>query len=185
MFELILSFLAAILVLYFKSTWVSLFSTVILAAVVFPGIYSMLFGAPFIPTSKKRIAAIIELGNFGGNDSVYDLGCGDGRVIREVALKDVKMAIGYEFSIPTYFFAKIKTMIGRGKEIIKFGNFWKKDFSDADALICFFLESTMKEFERKIWPLLKPGARVISNEFKMKNVEPDKTSDGVYLYVKK
>ena len=76
-------------------------------------------------------------------------------------------------------------MVYGGREVIKFGNFWKKDFSNADVLICFFLESSMREFEKKIWPTLKVGARVISNEFKMKDVEPDGKEGNVYLYIKK
>lgn len=185
MFELILAILLAVFVLYIKSIWFSVLAIFILGALLLPGVYSMLYGAPFIPTGKKRIKAILKLGNFSERDVVYDLGCGDGRIIRAIAKKKVKKAVGYEFSIPTYLYAKLKTALFGGGEKIKFGNFWNKDFSDADVLICFFLDRTMRDFERKIWPKLKTGSRVVSNEFKMKSVKPEKKQDSVYLYVKK
>ncbi|MBD3338191.1 MAG: SAM-dependent methyltransferase [Candidatus Lokiarchaeota archaeon] len=185
MFELVFAVLLAVFVLYVKSIWFSVLAIFILGALLLPGVYSMLYGAPFIPTSKKRIKAILDLGNFSERDIVYDLGCGDGRIIRAIAKMKVKKAVGYEFSIPTYLYARLKTALyGRGEKII-FGNFWNKDLADADVLICFFLDRTMRDFERKIWPNLRTGTRVISNEFKMKDVEPKNKQDSVYLYVKK
>lgn len=145
----------------------------------------MIFGAPYVSTTKKRLAAVIKLGDFKKSDVVYELGCGDGRIIRRVAEKGVKKAIGLEFSIPTYFLAKAKAVWFEGKEKILFRNFWRMDLSKADVVICFLLDRTMKDFEDKIWPKLKKGARVISNEFRLEKVEPDESLDMVYLYVKK
>lgn len=152
---------------------------------VMPGLYAMFSGAPFVPSSAKRSKAIMKLGDFKASDVVYDLGCGDGRVIREVANRGVKKAIGYEFSVPTYLLAIFRRYLGKTKEKIKYRNFWKQDYKDADVLICFLLDKSMKEVEKQIWPTLKKGAKVVSNVFRMHSLEPEAKLDGVYLYVKK
>jgi len=184
-FEFAITFIVFLIVFYSGSYWLSLFSTLILLILVLPGLYAMFRGAPYVPSSDKKIKAIMKLGDFGEKDVVYDLGCGDGRVIREVAGRGVKRATGYELSIPTYFLARLRRHFASSEEKIYFGNFWKQDFSDADVLVCFLLDKSMIEVGERIWPKLKKGARVVSNIFKMGDLKPDLVKDGVYLYVKK
>lgn len=185
MIELLISFVGAVLIFFIDSVFWKVFVFAIMFVFIITGIYSMYFGAPFIPTNDKKLKTILKFGNFSKNGVVFDLGCGDGKIIREIAKCGVKEAIGYEFSIPTYFLAKLKTFFAKGKEKIIFGNFWKKDFSNADVLVCYLLIKSMKDFEKIIWPKLKKGTRVISNEFKMENVSHDEVCDRVYLYIKK
>ena len=128
---------------------------------------------------------MFSLLKFFPNDVVVELGCGDARIIRKVASLGVKCAIGYEFSVPTYLWACFQRFLKQGKEVIVFADFWKQDFSEVDVVICFLLENTMLDFEKKIWPKLKVGAKVVSNEFKMSGVSPNKKEGRVYLYVKK
>lgn len=184
MIELFLVILGVGLIFLVGSFWFSVGVILVLLVLVLPGLYSMFFGAPFVTTGKRRREAIMKLADFGEEDVVYDLGCGDGRLIREVAEKGVKEAVGYEFSVPTYVLARLKSFLVGGREKIRFGNFWGKDFSDADVVMCFLLDRTMGDFEKKIWPTLKRGARVVSNEFRMRKIEPDSGKDRVWLYVK-
>lgn len=150
-----------------------------------PGMYAMLKGAPFIITDKKKKEIILKLGNFGASDFVCDLGCGDGSLIGLIADRGVKNAVGYEFSIPTYLLAKLRGVLSGSKAKVKFGNFWKQDFSQVDVIVCFLLNHSMRSFEKNIWPKLHRGTRVISNSFKMDFVEPEIYESGIYLYRKK
>lgn len=185
MLELLFIVFAVFLMLLVKQAWFAILMFFVLLIIVAPGMYSMLYGAPFIPTDSKRRKIIMKMGDFQSSDSVYELGCGDGRIIQEVADRGVKSAIGYEFSLPTYFLARMNKFLLRRKGSIRFRNFWKQDYSRADVLICFLLEYTMLDFEKRIWPGLKDGTKVISNRFKMKSVRPDSVEEGVYLYIKK
>jgi len=185
MFELLFTIVYVLVVTYFDSFWFSFLGLIGLLILILPGLYGMLFGAPFIISSKKRISSIFNLVKFDKNDVVVELGCGDARIIRKVASLGVKNAIGYEFSVPTYFWACFQKFLNKSKEKIIFADFWKQNFEDVDVLICFLLENTMLDFEKKIWPKLKKGAKVVSNEFKMKSVTPDREEGRVYLYVKK
>jgi len=184
MFDIFIAIIIVALILFTKSVIFGLIGLAVFVALVSPGMYATLRGAPFVPTSKQRLREMLKLGSLKKSDVVYDLGCGNGKVIRAVAEKGVKRAIGYEFSIPTYFLAKIKSVFwGRG-EVIKYRNFWREDYSDATVITCFLLSNTMLDFERIIWPQLKKGTRVVSNQFKMAKVRPSKESGGVFLYVK-
>ncbi|MDD3861489.1 MAG: class I SAM-dependent methyltransferase [Candidatus Gracilibacteria bacterium] len=161
---------------------------VILVAVfliIAPGMYSMITGAPFVLTTKKRLSAMIKLGNFKKTDVVYDLGCGDGRIVREVAKCGVKKAIGYEFSFFTFLLAKLRTFLNGGAEEIYFRNFWKEDFTDSTVIVCFLLPKPMEKIKKEIWPKLKKGTRIVSNDAKLPGVVPEKELHKVFLYIKK
>lgn len=185
MLEIVLVLIGMILIFLVKSIYFSIFVIFVLVGMVIPGLYSMVKGAPYLRTSAKRIKIMMRLGEFTDRDVVVDLGCGDGRVIREVARKGVKEAIGLEFSIPTFLLAEVMRVWGRGGEKILFRNFWKYDFSEVGVLICFLLAGSMGEFEKNIWPKLKKGTRVLVNEFSMKGIKSDKEEGRVFLYVKK
>lgn len=145
----------------------------------------MIFGAPLTITGNKRAEAILKLGNFKKEDVVYDLGCGDGGLIHKISKKGVKKAIGYEFSIPTYVVAVIRKWLVGGKEEIRYCNFWRQNYKDADVVVCFLLPHSMKTVKKKIWPQLKRGVRLISNDSKLPGVSADKELHKVYLYTKK
>ncbi len=185
MFEILVAAIFTIIIVNVSLLWVKIFLLVLLVLLILPGVYAMCSGAPFVPSLKNAIDAMFKLGNFGENDVVYELGCGDGRIIRKVAEKGVKKAVGYEYSIPTCFFAKLMSIFeGKGEKII-FANFWKKDYRDADAIICFLQKDTMVKFKKVIWKQLKNGARVLSNYFPIPGVQHALKEGSVYYYVKK
>ena len=185
MFEVIVLLIGIALMFYVGSFLFSMFVFIVLLVLVLPGMYAMFFGAPLTITDKKRFEAMLELGKFEKDDVVYDLGCGDGRIIHRISENKVKKAVGYELSVPTYIVAIVRKWIVGGKEKILFGNFWNKDFSDATILICFLLPDSMKTFEEKIWPKLRRGVKVLSNDAQMYKVKDERELHKVYLYIKK
>lgn len=184
MLEVIFSLVAVALILYIGSLFFTIIILVLVILFILPGVYSMLFGAPFIVTTKRRIDATMKLGNFKKSDNVVELGCGDGRIIGEVARRGVKSAIGYEFSLPTYFLALFRRFLRQGKEEIRFGNIWNQDYSEVDAVICFLADKSMERLKKEILPQLNKGARIISNDFKIKGMKEAGELHRVYLYVK-
>lgn len=137
---------------------------------------------PFVPTPQKTVQEMIKLANIQPGECVYDLGCGDGRFLIAAAEKGAH-AIGYELSLPTYLLARFRTMRKKNIEV-RFGDFWTKDFSDTDVIVCYLLSKKMDDFQQKIWPQLKPGARVVSHSFTMPGIEPVRKTDDATLYVK-
>ena len=146
-----------------------------------PGFYAAVTSGPFVPSSRKRHKTMLNLADLKPDDIVYDLGCGDGRLVFQTA-KHVKKAIGYELSIPLYLFGKLRSLFSRPNAFIRFGNIWKQDYKDADVIFCYLMPKAMKQFYEKIWPNLKPGTRVVSNAFQIHEIKPIQKEGKVYLY---
>lgn len=149
---------------------------------ILPGMYAALTSGPFVPSARKRHKTMLTLAEIGDNDRVYDLGCGDGRLVFS-ASKKAKSAIGYDLSIPLVLYGKLMSLF-YPKAKIKFGNLWKQSYQDADVIFCYLLPKAMKQFYSDVWPTLKPGTRVISNAFMIHDLKPVKKVDKVYLYIK-
>lgn len=146
-----------------------------------PGFYAAVTSGPFVPSSRKRHKVMLKFADLKPTDIVYDLGCGDGRLVFK-ASQYAKKVIGYELSIPLYLFGKIRQLFSRPTAHIRYGNIWKQDYKDADVIFCYLLPKAMKQFYQEIWPTLKPGTRVISNAFKIHDVKPVQQEEKVYLY---
>ena len=185
MLEVLVTFVFTLLIVWAVYFWLKVLFLVLLILLIYPGVYAMVKGAPFVPSLNSAIDAMQKLGKFKKTDRVVDIGCGDGKVIRRIAKCGVKEAVGYELSIPTFLLARFRTLIGGGKEKIRFGNFWYQDLTKYDAIVCFLLIEAMTNFEKDVWPKLKKGTRVISNSFKLKGVPVTEEAAGVYLYIKK
>jgi hypothetical protein len=140
--------------------------------------------APFVPSKKTHRDTMIQLAPINKNSVVYELGCGDSRIIRMASAKGAKKAIGYEVSLPLIWYGKFMCFIQKNMAQIQYGNIWKQDYRDADVLFLYLLPHTMKRVQKDIWSQLKAGACIISNTFAIKGLQETKKVDGVYLYVK-
>lgn len=130
-----------------------------------PTIYAML-GAPFVPTHMTQVRRMLDAAHLKKGMTVYDLGCGDGRLVHVSATKYGCKAIGYEYSPLVWFWATFLAIFWKGGEI-RFGNIWKQNFHDADVIFCYLLPQAMKKFEKDLVPRLKNGTLVVSHAFEM------------------
>ncbi len=147
-----------------------------------PGLYGYLRGAPYVPTGRKIAKTMLAWAAVKRGERVYDLGCGDGRFVFAAA-KLGALATGYELSVPAYAIAKIRSVFRKGADI-RFRDFWKEDYRDADVIFCFQTVTAMQRFKEIVWPQLKPGCRVVSHAFAMKGIEPKKSDGQALLYIK-
>ena len=176
--------IAVILIFYaFNITWIDpRIIVTLLFLLVIPGLYGAFTSGPFVPSAKKRHKMMMELAKITKKDIVYDLGCGDGRLVFSAA-KLAKSAIGYDISIPLVIYGKFLSLF-IPRSSIRFGNIWKQDYSDATVVFCYLLPTAMKKFHKDVWPTLKPGTRVLSNAFAMHELKPLKEEDKIFLYLK-
>ena len=140
--------------------------------------------APFVPSKKSRRDLMIKLADLKSDDIVYELWCGDGRIIRQAARSWVKKAVGFEISIPLVYFCRLVSYFTKNPAKIKNANIWKQDYSEVDVILCYLLPVAMKKFKKEIWGNLKPWTRVISNAFSIPEEKEVKKEENVYLYVK-
>ncbi len=148
-----------------------------------PGIIA-LNSAPFVPTLKENAGTMLAFAQIKPGMKVYDLGAGDGRLIKRAA-KQGADAVGYEISFTLFLYSWIKKAVFRSKGKVIWGSFWGKDISDADVVLCFLMPRAMDRFKRKKYNTLKKGTRIVSNIFSMEGERPVKQKEGVYLYIKK
>lgn len=175
--------------LYFLLQWVH--ATPLQTVVVFfvwlifslPGVLMVLRGSPpLIPTAPWMMRIMMNFADIKPGEKVYDVGCGDGRLVFAAAGVGAN-AVGYELSIFAFMLAWFRSLFHKGATI-RFGDFWKKDVSDADVIFCYLLIGAMADFKETIWTKLKPGTRVVSHSFRMTGIIPVKEERGVFLYVK-
>ncbi len=150
----------------FRIQHISSIELIIFTIIAIPTIYAML-GAPFVPTHMKQVKRMMHAAQLRKGMKIYDLGCGDGRLVHEAsAIVGSTKAIGYEYSPLVYLWAKFISIFWRGGAI-KYGNIWNQDFSDADVIFCYLLPHAMAKFEKIVLPQLKPGSLIVSHAFEM------------------
>jgi tRNA G37 N-methylase Trm5 len=149
---------------------------------------------PYVPTPEKVVEKMLEIASVGPEDIVYDLGCGDGRIVITAVKKfNVKKAVGIEINderIREALENIKKNRVEFKAQIIK-GNFFEIPISEATVVTMFLLTNVNEMLKPKLETELKPGTRVVSHEFEIRGWTPKqviKVEDGnmshvVYLYV--
>jgi SAM-dependent methyltransferase len=129
---------------------------------------------------------MLQMAEVGPDDTVYDLGCGDGRTIVTAARRYGAQAVGIEIDPLRYVWCQILITLLRlrGRVRIVYGDFFGQDLRDADVVTCYLLSGTNKRLEGKLKRELSPDARVISYYFLFPGLHLiDKDSEGrLYLY---
>jgi 16S rRNA A1518/A1519 N6-dimethyltransferase RsmA/KsgA/DIM1 with predicted DNA glycosylase/AP lyase activity len=139
--------------------------------------WSLISEAPFIPTPQKAIEKIANYVEINDNDVVFDLGCGDGRFLEICYKKNSRASyIGIEKKLVPFLLAKLRVWRMKSPFNIKIvkGNIFKQDFSKATFIYTYLFPEVMEKLEPKLEKELKPGAVVISCDFKFKNKQPEK-----------
>ncbi|EKD68130.1 MAG: hypothetical protein ACD_48C00068G0002 [uncultured bacterium] len=164
-------------------------ATPMFAVILFIGIfsfwnlYAIVRGAPFVPSAKKRVDAMIAIAGLQQTDVLLDLGSGDGRIVRRVAPR-VKEARGIEINPSLALWSKGMNVLLCKKNVhIHCADFWNYDIADVDVLFVYCIDSKMNRLEAKIRKEMKPGSRVVSNGFTFPAWHPTKELNGVRLYV--
>lgn len=143
-------------------------------------------GAPWVPTRIKKAKKMLELADIQPDDLVYDLGCGDGRILILVARKYNAKAVGIEIDLIRYLWCQfLITILGLRKKVTVIrGDIFKQNFEDADIIFCYLLQSTNNRLESKLLRELSPSTKIISNTFTFKKLEllSDETFKDYYLY---
>ena len=143
-------------------------------------------GAPWFPTSMSKVYKMLQMANVGPDDLLYDLGCGDGRIITTAAHHYGARAVGIEIDPLRFIWCQILiTVLGlRGRVHIKYGNFFNIDLSEADVVTCYLLAETNLKLENKLMQELSSDSRIISHSFIFPQLQLMETDDehNLYLY---
>lgn len=102
---------------------------------------------------------------------MYDLGCGDGRLVIEANKRCKASAVGIEVSPMAYLLARLRTLASGADVTLILGNFMDCDISDADVVFCYLLEGQMTKLQGKS-KTLKKDCRVVCRQFEIPGWEP-------------
>jgi ubiquinone/menaquinone biosynthesis C-methylase UbiE len=123
----------------------------------------------FVPTPQPVVEAMLEAAGVKAGDLVYDLGCGDGRIVITAAKKFGARGVGIDIDP-----AMVKTATAHAAEAgvsdrVRFvtGNLFSADLSDATVVTLYLLQSINERLRPKLVRELKPGTRVVSHVFNM------------------
>lgn len=130
-------------------------------------------GVPWAKTPKDNVQDIFKELNLKPDSLIYDLGCGDGRVLF-MAEKFGLRGVGFELSLYPYLKARFKKFFFRSRAVFKRSDFFKQDLSQADVVFIFLVGSTLAAVGEKLKKELKKGALVISHGFIMPGWKIDK-----------
>ncbi len=132
---------------------------------------------PYVPTPKPVIDAMITMAALKPGDRVYDLGAGDGRVLKAAIAREPGIrATGYEGALGVWILSKLRLLHYRKNVRMVLGDFMTHDLSDADVIFTYLSTESMKRLKPKFDTELKEGARVITHAFRVPNMKPDTES---------
>jgi len=133
----------------------------------------------YVPTPPEFVEAMMKLAKVGKEDVVYDLGCGDGRlVIAAVSKYGAKRGVGVDIDQKRLDECKENAEKAKVTDKLEFRKQDVMKIPDLDkaTVVCLYLSDGLNE---QLWPILqkncKPGTRIISHRFKMGAHKPEKS----------
>ncbi len=130
---------------------------------------------PFVRTPLAVIDTIINAVGITSRDTVYDLGCGNARVLIEIERKTGARVVGYELSPWAYFLARWNVRLHQSKALIGYADFYKADLSPATVVFAFLIVAVMPKVGAQLEKQLKPGTTVVCYGFSIPQWTPNKT----------
>jgi ubiquinone/menaquinone biosynthesis C-methylase UbiE len=130
--------------------------------------------APFVTSPQPIAERMLELARLKPGETVFDLGCGDGRILFAAAKKFGAKAVGVELS-PTLAKRATDEAANLGlQDSVKViqGDMMSIDVSQANVVSLYLLTEANDQLRPKLERELKPGARVVSLEFEMRGWKP-------------
>jgi SAM-dependent methyltransferase len=131
---------------------------------------------PYVPTTEEAVKAMLKLADVKKTDIVYDLGCGDGRIVIAAAKEYGAHGVGIDINPERIKEAKENAKKAGLKNLVRFeeDDLFKADIHDATVVTLFLLRSVNLKLRPKLLRDLKPRTRIVSNTFDMGDWKPER-----------
>jgi cyclopropane fatty-acyl-phospholipid synthase-like methyltransferase len=127
------------------------------------------------------VDAMLEMAKVTRNDVVYDLGCGDGRIVIRAAERFGARGVGVDLNPERIREARAaaKKAGPQIEKLVRFevGDVFEFDFSKATVVTMYLLPSVNLKLRPRIFKELKPGTRIVSHDFDMGDWQPEAKRD--------
>jgi SAM-dependent methyltransferase len=145
---------------------------------------------PYVPTTEPAVEEMLKLARVTKNDVVYDLGCGDGRIVIAAAKQYGARGVGIDINPERIAEANENAKKAGVTHLVKFieQDLFEANFREASVVTLFLLTEVNLRLRPKLLEQLKPGTRVVSNTFEMGDWKPEKETklngeDSEYSYL--
>jgi SAM-dependent methyltransferase len=124
---------------------------------------------PYVPTTEPAVVEMLKLAEVRKSDVVYDLGCGDGRIVIAAAKEWGARGVGIDINPERIQEAKANAKKAGVEHLVRFveQDLFEADFKEATVVTLFLLPQVNLKLRPRLLQELKPGTRVVSNTFDM------------------
>ena len=131
---------------------------------------------PYVPTTEAAVQAMLKLADVKKTDIVYDLGCGDGRIVITAAKNLGARGVGIDINPVRIGEAKENAKKAGIEKLVRFeeNDLFEADIHEATVVTLFLLPHINLKLRPKLLQDLKPGTRIVSNTFDMGDWKPEK-----------
>ena len=131
---------------------------------------------PYVPTTEEAVKAMLKMADVKKTDIVYDLGCGDGRIVIAAAKEYGAHGVGIDINPERIQEAEGNAKKAGVEKLVRFEekDLFKTDIHEATVVTLFLLERVNLRLRPKLLRDLEPGARIVSNTFGMGDWKTDR-----------
>ena len=131
---------------------------------------------PYVPTTDEAVQVMLKLADVKKTDVVYDLGCGDGRIVIAAAKAYGAHGVGIDINPVRIKEARENARKAGVENLVRFeeNDLFEADFHEATVVTLFLLPNVNLRLKPKLIEQLKPGTRVVSNTFDMGDWKAEK-----------
>ena len=149
--------------------------------------------APYVGSPEHAIGKMLDMASLKSGETLYDLGCGDGRILIAAAKKYKVKAVGIEISerLARKAADNVKKAGLQNQVRVVRGDFMRTDLSTADVVTLYLATTANESLRPNLEHYLRPNTRVVSYDYPIPGWKPIDTSESdghngathtIYLY---
>ncbi len=133
----------------------------------------------YVPTPQDVVEAMLKAAQVTATDVVYDLGCGDGRIVITAAQEYGARGVGVDIDPQRIKEAAANARQAGVADKVRFldADLFETDISEATVVALYLLPSLNEKLQPKLMRELRPGTRVVSHAFGIGDWKPERELD--------
>jgi SAM-dependent methyltransferase len=133
------------------------------------------FDVPYVPSKPEVVAAMLRMAKVTKDDVLYDLGCGDGRIVITAAQLYGTRGVGIDIDPERIRESKENAAAAQVDHLVKFleQDLFQADFREATVVSLYLLTSVNLRLRPILLRQLRPGTRIVSHNYAMDTWKPD------------
>src|SRR5262245_45831814 len=133
---------------------------------------------PYVPTKEPVVDRMLQMAKIKPGDVLYDLGCGDGRIVIAAAKRFGIRGVGIDIDPVRIAEAQENAKNAGVADRVQFiqGDLFDADVKPASVVTLYLLPDVNLKLRPKLQSDLKPGSRIVSHNYNMGDWKPEQTT---------